>query len=76
MGVPYVMFKILGCSKMFYGWPDPIQIQLFIFKNEYDPAFGHSNEYRYNFWRGQMVWGEFVKVTPESQIKQIEKKTL
>ena len=42
MGVPYVMFKILGCSKMFYGRPDPIQIQLFIFKNEYDPAFGHQ----------------------------------
>ena len=50
MGVPYVMFKILGCSKVFYGRPDPIQIQLFIFKNEYDSAFGHSNEYRYKLW--------------------------
>ena len=44
------------CSKMFYGRPDPNQIQLFIFKNEYDPAFGHSNEYRYIQAFGEDRW--------------------
>ena len=47
MGVPYVMFKNLGSSKVFHGRPEQFRyVQLFIFKNEYDPTFGHSNEYR------------------------------
>ena len=33
-----------------------IQIQLFIFKNEYDPTFGHSNEYRYVKAFGEDRW--------------------